>query len=160
MSEARQQTGQEGPVPYRKITAERYISADYMYAERDKLWARAWLVAGVAQDVEEPGDFFVFDLEPESIIVSRSEAGELKAFFNVCQHRGAKLITTDMGNMATWTCPYHGWSFNNDGTLCNVPDADRFSRGTPEDELALKSLRVESWGGMVWVCMDQEAPSL
>jgi len=160
MSEARQHPGQEGPVPYRKITAERYISPEYMLAERDKLWARAWLVAGVAQDVEDPGDFFVFDLEPESIIVSRSEAGELKAFFNVCQHRGAKLMTTDRGNMETWTCPYHGWSFNNDGTLCNVPDAARFSRGIPEDELGLKSLRVETWGGMIWVCMDQDAPTL
>lgn len=58
-----------------------------MAEEREKVWAKTWLFAGVAQDVEEPGDFFVFDLEPESIIISRSEAGELHAFFNVCQHR-------------------------------------------------------------------------
>ena len=96
-------------VTYSPITSERYISQEYMLQERDKIWARTWLVAGVLQDVEEPGDFFVFDLEPESIIVSRSENGELHAFFNVCQHRGTKVLLTERGNMATYTCPYHGW---------------------------------------------------
>ncbi|MBT4987585.1 MAG: Rieske 2Fe-2S domain-containing protein, partial [Proteobacteria bacterium] len=87
MSEARQSSG---PVPFTKITAERYISPEYMRLEREKVWAKTWLVAGVAQDVEQPGDFFVFDLEPESIIVSRAEDGSLNAFYNVCQHRGAR----------------------------------------------------------------------
>lgn len=150
----------EGPVPFSRITAERYISPEYMALERDRIWARTWLVAGVAQDVAEPGDFFVFDLEPESILVSRSEAGDLHAFYNVCQHRGARLVLADTGAMATYTCPYHGWSYNNDGTLCSVPDEDRFSRGVPRDHLSLQSLRVEEWGGMIWVCMSEDAPDL
>ncbi len=147
-------------VTYRPITAERYISRDYMLRERDKIWARTWLVAGVLQDVEEPGDFFVFDLEPESIIVSRSEDGHLHAFFNVCQHRGARILLTERGNMAAYTCPYHGWVYNNDGCLDHVPDEDRFSRGLPKTELGLKALRVDTWAGLVWVCMDPEAPAL
>ena len=147
-------------VAYSPITAERYISQEYMLQERDKIWARTWLVAGVLQDVEEPGDFFVFDLEPESIIVSRSENGELHAFFNVCQHRGARVLLTERGNMATYTCPYHGWVYKNDGRLAHVPDEDRFSRGLPRQELGLKPLRIDTWAGMVWICMDPEAPSL
>ena len=147
-------------VPYRPITAERYISHDYMFRERDKVWAKTWLIAGVAQDVEEPGDFFVFDLEPESIIVSRSESGKLHAFFNVCQHRGARVMLSSTGNMETYTCPYHGWTYNNDGSLCHVPDESRFSRGVPKDQLGLKELRAEIWAGAVWVCMDPEAPDL
>ena len=118
MSEAIKSTA---PVPFSKITPERYVSRDYMEQERQKVWPKTWLVAGVAQDVEEPGDFFVFDLEPESIIVSRSNDGELHAFFNVCQHRGARLLLTDSGAMDTYTCPYHGWVYNNDGSICNVP---------------------------------------
>lgn len=160
INEVANSASQQQPVPYRKITAERYISTEYMLQEREKVWAKTWLVAGVAQDVEEPGDFFVFDLEPESIVVSRSEAGALNAFFNVCQHRGARLLLTDSGNMATYTCPYHGWSFNNDGSLCHVPDEDRFSRGIPRQQLGLQTLRVESWAGAIWVCMDPEAPTL
>jgi phenylpropionate dioxygenase-like ring-hydroxylating dioxygenase large terminal subunit len=150
----------EGPVPFTKITAERYISKDYMERERDQLWGRSWLVAGVSQDVVEPGDFFVFDLEPESIIVSRSEAGELNAFFNVCQHRGARLVLSEAGAMQTYTCPYHGWVYNNDGSLCEVPDEDHFSRGIPKEKLSLQSLRVDDWAGAIWVCMDPDAPSL
>jgi len=153
-------TDETGTVPYSPITAERYISPDYMLQERERIWAKTWLIAGVTQDVEEPGDFFIFDLEPESIIVSRSESGDLHAFFNVCQHRGARLMLTDRGNMETYTCPYHGWQFSNDGSLCNVPDEDRFSRGVPRENLSLKPLRVESWGGMIWVCMNPDAPSL
>ena len=157
MSEAKQD---DSPVPFSKITAERYISETYMADEWDKVWEKTWLVAGVAQDVEEPGDFFVFDLEPESIIVSRSNAGELKAFYNVCQHRGARLLLTDMGAMDQYTCPYHGWTYNNDGSLANVPDEDRFSRGVPCEHLSLKELRVETWAGAVWICMDPDAPPL
>ena len=119
------------PVTFRPITAERYISHDYLQRERDKIWARTWLVAGVVQDVEEAGDFFVFELEPESIIVSRAEDGGLHAFFNVCQHRGARVMLTERGNMAAYTCPYHGWVYNNDGSLATVPDEERFSRGLP-----------------------------
>ena len=63
MSEAITEPNFHGPVPYTKITSERYISTEYMLKERDNIWSKTWLVAGPAQDVEEPGDFFVFELE-------------------------------------------------------------------------------------------------
>ena len=88
MSEAITKPNFDGPVPYTKITSERYISTEYMLEERDKIWSKTWLVAGPAQDVEEPGDFFVFELEPESIIVSRSEAGEIGAFLTSASTEG------------------------------------------------------------------------
>ncbi len=152
------QTAQQ--VPSADITADRYISRNYMVREWEHLWPKMWLVAGLAQDVAEPGDFFVFDLEPESIIVSRSEAGDLCAFYNVCQHRGARLLNVDRGVMASYTCPYHAWTFANDGALVHVPDEDRFSQGVPCEKLSLKPVRVESWAGMIWVCMDPQASSL
>ena len=157
MSEARELVL---PLPYGPITAERYISREYMENERQRLWPRTWLVAGVAQDIEEPGDFFVFDLAPESIIVSRTEKGEVAAFFNACQHRGARLLSADCGAMAQYTCPYHGWTYANDGRLVHVPDDNRFSRGLPKKELSLQRVRVEVWAGIVWVCMDPQAPTL
>ena len=150
----------ENDIPVTPITAERYISPAYLARERQQLWPQVWLVAGVAQDVAEPGDFFVFDLEPESIIVSRTENGKLAAFYNVCQHRGARILMADRGSMQEYTCPYHGWRYENDGTLAHIPDEDRFSRGTPRDQLSLKKIRVEAWAGVIWVCMDPGAPSL
>jgi len=161
MAEARntEQSARSG-IPVTPITAERYISPEYMARERQRLWPRLWLVAGIEQDVANPGDFFVFDLEPESIIVSRTDNGELAAMYNVCQHRGARVILSDRGALDRYTCPYHGWTYANDGTLVHVPDEDRFSRGVPRDRLSLQTVRVEAWGGIVWVCMDPEAPGL
>jgi phenylpropionate dioxygenase-like ring-hydroxylating dioxygenase large terminal subunit len=159
MAEARTTEGSTR-LPVTPITAERYTSPDYMAAERQKLWPKVWLLAGLEQDVAEPGDYFVFDLEPESIIVSRSGNGELGAFYNVCQHRGARVLLSERGTLNEFTCPYHGWTYATDGTLIRVPDEDRFSRGVPRDQLSLKPLRVQAWAGSVWVCMDPNAPDL
>ena len=98
MAEASSTTG-SNTIPVTPITAERYVSPDYLAREWQKLWPNVWLVAGVAQDVAEPGDYFVFDLEPESIIVSRTQQGGLAAFYNVCQHRGARILLSDRGAM-------------------------------------------------------------
>ena len=148
------------PAGNAQITAHRYTQPEYMAAEWQKLWPKVWLFAGLAQDVAEPGDFFVFDIDPESIIVSRSADGSLHAFYNVCQHRGARLLCTDRGAMDSYTCPYHAWTYRNDGTLIDVPDEDRFSQGAPCDKLSLQSVRLENWAGMIWVCMDADAPDL
>ena len=150
-------SGAAHPAP---ITAERYISPEYMWREREKLWPRVWLLAGLVQDVADPGDYFVFDLEPESIIVSRTQAGELAAFYNACQHRGARVLLSERGTLDRFTCPYHGWTYGNDGALVRVPDEDSFSRGLPVDRLSMKRVRVQAWAGAVWVCMDPQAPSL
>lgn len=159
MAQARSDRGAP-TVPVTPITAERYISPDYMMQEREKLWAKVWLLAGLEQDVAEPGDYFVFDLAPESIVVSRSDDGELGAFYNACQHRGARILLSERGWLEQYTCPYHGWTYANDGRLVHVPEEESFSRGVPRDRLSLKPLRVEAWAGAVWVCMDPDAPTL
>lgn len=142
------------------ITSERYTSREYLNKEWQKIWPKMWLVAGVASDVEEPGDYFVFNLEPESIIISRTSDNEVAAFYNVCQHRGARVLLSDRGAMEQYTCPYHGWTYANDGKLIDVPDEDRFSQGVPCEELSLKNVRVESWAGIIWVAMDPDGPGL
>jgi len=142
------------------ITGDRYTSTEFMASEWQKIWPKMWLVAGPAADVAEPGDFFVFNLEPESIIVSRTDDNELAAFYNVCQHRGARVVLSDRGAMQEYTCPYHGWTYGNDGVLRKVPEEDRFSQGVPCAELSLKHVRVADWAGIIWVCMDPDAPGL
>ena len=159
MSELRDIKG-KNRVRQTPISAERYISHEYKHREWEKIWPKMWLVAGVAQDVSEPGDFFVFSLEPESIIVSRTRNNELAAFYNVCQHRGARVLLSDRGAMDTYTCPYHGWVYGNDGELITVPEGEGFSRGEPCGKRGLKHIRVESWAGIIWVCMDPDGPSL
>lgn len=148
------------PAPAQPITARRYTDAQYMAAEWERVWPKSWLFAGLACDVAEPGEYFVFNLGTESILVSCTDGGDIVAHYNVCQHRGARVMVNDMGWVKHFVCPYHGWEYKNDGELTVVPDEGRFSGGVDCAERSLKPVRCEVWSGMVWVCMDDDAPDL
>lgn len=142
------------------IDANRYTSVDYMAREWNNVWPRTWLFAGLVQDVQEPGEYFVFSIGTESILVACDDDGAIGAFFNVCQHRGARVMVNDRGWVKNFVCPYHGWTYATDGALDVVPERERFSGGVPCEERSLPKIRVETWAGMVWVCMDPGAPEL
>lgn len=148
------------PVPTRAITAERYISPQYMDAEWHRVWPHVWLFAGLACDVAEPGEYLVHNVGRESILVSCDEAGEVHAFYNVCQHRGARVMINDRGWVKNFVCPYHGWTYTHAGELTVVPDEDRFAQGVSCAERSLKPIRCTVWAGGVWVCMDDNGPDL
>lgn len=148
------------PRPGGKITAERYVSEQWLAREFETLWPRAWLFACLERDVAEPGAYRVFNVGRESILISRTDAGELAAFYNVCQHRGARVMVNDFGWVEKFVCPYHGWTYGYDGHLNFVPDVERFHRGIDQDARSLKPVRVDTWAGLVWICMDENAPPL
>jgi hypothetical protein len=100
----------EAKVPYvdngtAQIDAERFYAPEWMAREWDRLWTRVWLVAGVVSDVREPGDYFTFDLGRENFLVTRTDSGDIKAFYNVCQHRGNRLVLNEFGSVPStrWT---------------------------------------------------------
>jgi len=142
------------------ITAERYISPEYLAAEWEHVWPKAWLFAGMASDVAEPGEYFVFNVGRESLLVTCDDELEVAAFYNVCQHRGARVMVNDRGWVKNLVCPYHGWTYSHAGDLTVVPDEDRFAGGVSCAERSLKPVRCEVWGGMVWICMDDDGPPL
>jgi phenylpropionate dioxygenase-like ring-hydroxylating dioxygenase large terminal subunit len=142
------------------LDASRYISPDFARREWDGMWTRVWLLAGLEQDLREPGDFFVFSIGPESILVTRARDGAVSAMYNVCQHRGNRLTVEERGCVKAITCPYHGWSYDLDGRLRVAPDPDRFSKGIDRDALSLVRVKVEVWAGLVWVNMDPQAKPL
>ena len=142
------------------LDTDRYTSPDYMAREWDRVWTKSWLFAGLETDLEEPGDFFLFEIGREAIILSRTEDGQVAAFYDACQHRGNKLIVSRTGSVEKFVCPYHGWTYQLDGTLEHVPDAERFTQGLPCDELSLTPVKVETWAGLVWINMDPDAPPL
>ncbi|HIF92688.1 MAG TPA: aromatic ring-hydroxylating dioxygenase subunit alpha [Myxococcales bacterium] len=148
------------PVAAQPITADRYISTDWLAREADRIWPRAWLFAGLERDLAEPGDYRVFNIAYESILITRTEPGELAAFFNVCQHRGARVVVNDHGWVKNFVCPYHGWTYGYDGHLDHVPDPERFTGGIDCEKRSLRPIRVGAVGGLVWICMDEAAPSL
>jgi len=145
------------PVP--ALSAEDYVSDTAFARERDAIFARNWLLAGLARDLPGPGHWRADCINGWPILLVRDAEGVLRAFHNVCRHRGAALEPGDGGQGRLLVCPYHAWSYRLDGGLNKAPrfaDAGSFD---PAD-FALLPLRVEAWGGLVFVCLDAGAPSL
>lgn len=139
------------PAEISNFTKERYVSTGYMEAEWQSVWRETWLLAGMASDVESPGDYFVFDLGREQILVAHSSTGTINAFFNVCQHRGNQLVCEERGHADNFRCAYHAWTYNIDGKLSAVPYKERFTQGIDTEERALKTVHCEVWNGFVFV---------
>jgi phenylpropionate dioxygenase-like ring-hydroxylating dioxygenase large terminal subunit len=147
--EAKQPPVDNGVERYSK---EGYFSRDYMSREWQKLWTQSWLVAGVESDLTNVGDFFLFDIAQESIIVTRTEDG-IRAFYNVCAHRGAKLVWEERGNRKVFVCPFHSWSFNNNGELRRITDEETFHPEVIAHRPGLTALACETHAGIIFISM-------
>ena len=99
---AKQPLNQQGREAYsgqiKNFSKERYISTDWHAREWQAVWAKSWIAAVHVSDLADPGDYVVFDLGPESILLSCNGAGSVQAFYNVCQHRGVRLVDDHAGN--------------------------------------------------------------
>ena len=142
------------------LSKDRYISEDFMQSEWEGIWTKVWLFAGLESDLLEPGDFFIYDIGRESIVITRNNENEISAFYNVCQHRGNKIVTLESGSFSKVSCPYHGWTYGLDGTLEHVPDRELFKEGVPCEEKSLKPVKVSVWAGLVFINMDENSSSL
>jgi Rieske 2Fe-2S family protein len=114
------------------LDARWYTSAEVFAQERELVFARGWSCVGRVEDIAAPGDFRLVDVAGESIIVTRDAQHDIRAFFNVCRHRGTRVCTQPQGRFAgSIQCPYHAWTYGLDGTLLtarnmqNVPGFDR-----------------------------------
>ena len=142
------------------VSKDRYISADFARREMESMWTRTWQFACREEHIPEAGDYYVYDIGPYSFIVTRTDDGSIKAHFNACLHRGTKLKPSGTaGYAADIKCPFHGWTWNLDGTNKKVLCPWDFPHVDP-DKLTLPEARVETLGGFVWINMDAEAPAL
>lgn len=141
------------------VPADDYISPTFAARERERLWPRAWQMVGREEELAAPGDFITYEIANESITIVRNTANELKAFYNVCPHRGRKL-TKGCGRMGRFHCKYHGWKWDLDGRSVDVIDRADWEGMLNDQDIALESVRVDSWSGWVFVCPNAEAPSL
>ena len=94
-----------------------YTSPSIYEKDLDRVWGQNWIWAGHASQVPESGDYFLFEIGPESVIVVRGRTGAIHAHMNVCRHRGSRVCLEHSGNTGSFTCPYHAWTYNLDGTL-------------------------------------------
>ena len=148
------------PQCHATLSSDRYTSSDFMHLEWEKIWTQCWLFAGLESDVKDVGEFFVYDIGRESVIVTRNEDNKISAFYNTCQHRGNKILTQESGWVKQVSCPYHGWTYGLDGELKKVPDAELFKDNVLCKENSLKSVHVETWAGMIFINMSENPASL
>ncbi len=144
------------------MPVQAYVSRAYFELEEERLWPRTWQIVCRAEEIPEVGDFVTYEIIDESIIVVRTAQDEVKAFYNVCQHRGRRLKDGCGNTGKSITCRFHGWSWNIDGSLNCATDRDDWA-GCPsfqDEQLGLKDIRLEQWGGWCWISMDPEVEPL
>jgi phenylpropionate dioxygenase-like ring-hydroxylating dioxygenase large terminal subunit len=140
------------------IPRRRYVDRAYHELEKAHLWRKVWQMACREEDIPEVGDTLVYDICDLSILVVRSAPEEIKAFFNACLHRGRQLKERD-GNNAELRCAFHGYCWNLDGSLKQIPCAWDFPHVEPS-EWDLPAAQVGTWGGFVFVNPDPHAEPL
>jgi phenylpropionate dioxygenase-like ring-hydroxylating dioxygenase large terminal subunit len=157
--------GSKAPEPVlstRPLLPSRYFDRGFWQREWDRMWTRTWQLAGLKSQVQKPGDYIMLEFGREVIFCVMGEDAKIRAFYNVCQHRGMKLLSEEQGRLERprITCPYHGWVFDTKGTLRTVPDVPDFAQGNPCGKRNLVEIPCESWGGFIWFNMDPDCAPL
>ena len=145
---------------YVPIPKERYTSREFAGLEWEHMWTKTWLCAGRASDAPNAGDYFTFEVGPESVLVIRQGDGSLAARYNVCMHRGNRLREAGRGHAEKFSCLFHGWEYGIDGTLQKALDAECFPQGIDSKKLSLQPVLCDTWAGFVFVCFDAKAAPL
>jgi Rieske 2Fe-2S family protein len=132
-----------------------FYHTDSLYAfEVERIWQGGWLFAGFAFEIPKPGDYLTFAVGGSSVLVMRDDNGDVRAFHNVCRHRGTLLCRADAGHVRAIVCPYHSWTYSRQGELVNchgMHDVDK-------SKLGLKSLHTRTVSGLIYVCLAADAP--
>ena len=146
------------------IPAHIYNDEEVFRLERERLFGRAWVFVGHTSEIPQPGDYVVRRVLEDSFIVARGEDGVVRALFNMCLHRGMQVCRAELGNASHFRCPYHGWSYRNDGQLVGLPfhrDAYGGEAGfRRRGQTLLPAPSLDTYNGLIFISMDPDAPSL
>ncbi|MGC2306709.1 aromatic ring-hydroxylating oxygenase subunit alpha [Candidatus Binatus sp.] len=145
----------------RTVSPRVFVDPAIYEIEQERIFNRCWLFVGCESQVPNPGDFFTNSMGEEPVIVTRAEDGKIHVFINSCRHRGSRVCRIEHGNARSFTCPYHGWTYDLRGKLTGVPrlreayygDLDRDQWGL------LEAPKVESYCGLIFACLDSGAQS-
>ena len=153
------QTAEELTEPV-TIGAEAYLSEDYARGERDRLWRKVWLQVGRVEEIPEVGDFLTYGLLDDSILVVRTAPDEIRAYHNVCSHRGRRLVDTPQGarnacgKRQHFVCGFHGWRYNLAGECVHVAEKPDWKGALTPQNTQLGAIKVDTWGGWIWINLD------
>ncbi|MBV7504195.1 aromatic ring-hydroxylating dioxygenase subunit alpha [Bacillus sp. sid0103] len=129
--------------------------------EHKKVFLKTWLFIGHESEIPNKNDFITRDVAGYSVILTRGADGEIRGLYNMCTHRGMKLCRADAGNKSSFTCPYHGFNFKNNGDCVGVPlQKDIYGEGFDKSGLGLHKVRIETYKGLIFGTWNDEAESL
>lgn len=146
------------------IPAHIYNDKDIFELEKERLFSRSWLFVAHESEVPEAGDYVVRRVLEDSFIISRDEKGEIRALFNMCLHRGMQVCRAEMGNASHFRCPYHGWSYRNDGRIVGLPFHKEAFGGEEgfrkKGQTLLPAPSLATYNGLIFISMDPDAEPL
>ena len=141
------------------LPGDHYTDPEIFRLEQEHIFESMWFCAARSSELAKPGAFRTVDVGRESVLLTRSRGGSVRAFFNVCRHRGAKLCTQESGEVKrAFQCPYHAWTYDLDGKLVAAPNLTKMP-DIGRTEYGLASVAVREWLGYVWVCLAENPPS-
>jgi choline monooxygenase len=148
------------------LIPDAYRSSEFFEFERKRLWSTSWVCVGYECQLKQPGDLLRGSVAGQQVLVVRNKQDQLRAFYNVCRHRAAELVTTDSAHCSVIRCPYHGWGYSLDGRLLGAPffqgldipaSAAEIFRVRAEEQgkfckedYGLLPVQVDTWGGLVF----------
>ncbi len=140
----------------RTLRGEYYTSAAILAEEGERIFEKAWHCVGRTSRLAEPGDYFLREIAGESIIVLRDRRGTIRAFFNVCRHRGTRICREESGRLGeSLQCPYHAWTYRTDGELIGAPHMQDVE-GFDKKDYPLHAATIAEWEGFLFVSIARD----
>ena len=143
-------------VPGRPLEQPFYTSREIFELDLSAVFARSWIFVATEAEIREPGDYVTVEIGNYSVIIVRDDDEQVRAFHNVCRHRGARILVDATGSVGTIVCGYHKWTYGVDGTLLH---AGQQARDFDRSCLGLKSVHVRSVAGLIHICLAAEPPA-
>jgi Rieske 2Fe-2S family protein len=142
----------------RSLPQHYFISPEIFAQEQEKIFSEQWMLVGHQSQIPGAGDYFTTEVAGESLIILRDKRGAIRGFYNVCRHRGSRLIEAGNGQCAAIQCPYHAWTYALDGRLIGAPYMDEVS-GFDKADYSLRAVNLALWEGFIFVNLaDSPAP--
>ena len=137
-----------------------YTDPENYRAELERFYCESWVCAGREDQIKNPGDYFLREVAGESIIITRDRKHNVRAFYNVCRHRGTRIATESAGTfMGSIQCSYHGWTYGLDGQLIGAPQMDE-AGGFCREDYPLNKVQAGLWDGHIFINLDPKAEPL
>lgn len=142
--------------PGHSLAAPFYLSDEVFQADMELIFRRHWIFVAVAPQVPEAGDYITVDVGDDSVLIVRDDDMNLRAFHNVCRHRGSRLCEEHQGSLGNIVCPYHQWTYDLEGQLIH---ADHMGEAFLREQHGLKKVHLRNLEGLIFICLAEEAPA-